>query len=47
MECHFACKTYVKEKKDTTEVNLYNYNSDISFVTQTFDEGLPTITSVG
>ena len=36
MKCKFACKTYVR--KNTTEVNLYSFHSEISFVTQTFDE---------
>ena len=46
MESNFVCKTYVREK-NTTEVNLYNYHSDISFVTQIFDEELPIGTLVG
>ena len=36
MKCNFACKTHVR--KNTTEVNLSNGHSEISFVTQTFDE---------
>ena len=36
MKCNFACKTYVR--KNTTEVNLYSCHSEISFVTQAFDE---------
>ena len=39
MKCKFACKTYVR--KNTTEVNLYSFHSEISFVTQTFDEEPP------
>ena len=39
MKCNFACKTYVR--KNTTEVNLFNCHSEISFVTQTFDEEPP------
>ena len=39
MKCNFACKTYVR--KNTTEVNLFNCHSEISFVIQTFDEEPP------
>ena len=36
MKRNFTCTTYVR--KNTTEVNLYNCHSEISHVTQTFDE---------
>ena len=39
MKCNFAYKTYVR--KNTTEVNLFNCHSEISFVTQTFDDERP------